>query len=119
MKRVDESRAIRRALEPDTLADYAGSCHVASLRLVESFDTEGSALSTMWRSARVARGRCSAVPLGHSWVVVDGSRIVDITRWYYDRDADPIYRTSIDDPAYQETIPAWTESELRAAHGDR
>lgn len=103
MKRRDESRAIRAALAPDTLADFEGQCHVVSLRLVENAETAGSALSKMWRRAHVARGRCAAVPIEHSWVVVDDKRIVDVTRWFYDKGVEPIHRTTVDDPAYVET----------------
>lgn len=98
---VDESRAIRAALLPDKVSDLRGACHVASLRLVEAFDTKGSRLSSMWRTARVARGRHPSVPMLHSWVVVDEARIVDVTLWFY-HDTDPIHRALLTDRDYVE-----------------
>ena len=102
MKRRDESRAIRAALAPDTLADFEGQCHVVSQRLVDAADTAGTTLSSMWRRARVARGRHVNVPMDHSWIVVDEQRIVDVTLWHHDREAEPVHRTTFEDPAYQE-----------------
>lgn len=102
MTRLQESRAIRAALAPETLADFDGRCHIASVRLVENSETDGTALSKVWRRARVGRGTHKRIFGGHSWVVVDEKRIVDVTLWHYDRSVEPIHRTSIDDPAYRE-----------------
>jgi len=100
--RRQESEAIRAALAPDSLAHLKGQCHTVSLRLVEASETVGSSLSAMWRRARVARGHHRDVPVGHSWVVVDEQRIVDVTLWHYNRTAEPIHRTTVSDPAYRE-----------------
>lgn len=97
-----EERAIRAALRPDRLVDYAWNCGVASHKLVEASETVGTALSQLWRDARVATGRCDGVePWDHSWVVV-GTRIVDITLWSYDGSVDYAHRTTVDDPRYHE-----------------
>lgn len=98
-----EERAIRAALRPDGIADYAQNCHLASVRLVEASETRGTALSQEWRNtARVARGACRGVFGPHSWVVVGGGRIVDVTLWSYDPAVPECHTTTVNDPRYVE-----------------